>query len=139
VLRLTTTAGTTTALLAAGTGARARLLAAWSAGRGAHWALSPPLPLRGAGLTSASPGPGGRVAAVLTGSRAQTITGPAGSWRPLPALPPGTATLAPGPAGGWDALAAHRTRLAVWHLPPGGAAWAATQTITVFIQFGSSG
>ena len=137
VLRLTTTAGTTTALLAVGSGPGARLLAAWSTG--AHWALSPPLPLRGAELTSASLGPGGCVAAVLTGNQAQAITGPAGSWRPLPAPPPGTATLAPGPAGGWDALAVHRTRLTIWRLPPGHSAWAATQTLTVFIQFGSSG
>jgi hypothetical protein len=138
VLRLTTTAGATMALLAAGTGAGARLLAAWSTG-GAHWALSPPLPLHGAELTSASFGPGGSVAAVLTGNHARAITGPAGSWRPLPALPPGTATLAPGPAGGWDALAVHSTRLTVWRLPPGHTAWAATQTLSVFIQFGSSG
>ena len=139
VLWLTTTAGTTTALLAAGTGSAAHLLAAWSTGGGAHWALSPPLPLRGAKLTSTSSGPGGTVAVVLTGNHAQAITGPAGAWRPLPALPPGTATLAPGPSGGWDALAVHSTRLTVWRLPPGRTAWTATQTISVFIQFGSSG
>ena len=139
VLRLTTTAGATMALLAADTGAGARLLAAWSTGGGAHWALSPPLPLHGAKLTSASFGPGGSVAAVLTGNHAQAITGPAGSWRPLPALPPGTATLAPGTTGGWDALAVHSTRLTVWQLPPGRAVWSATQTLSVFIQFGSSG
>ena len=139
VLRLTTTAGTTTALLAAGAGSAARLLAAWSTGSGTHWALSPPLPLRGAGLTSASSGPGGAVAVVLTGNHAQAITGPAGTWQPLPPLPPGTATLAPEPAGGWDALAVHSTRLSIWQLPPGHTAWTATQTISVFIQFGSSG
>jgi hypothetical protein len=139
VLWLTTTAGTTTALLAAGTGSAAHLLAAWSTGGGAHWALSPPLPLHGAKLTSASSGPGGTVAVVLGGNRAQAITGPGGAWGPLPALPPGTATLAPGPTSGWDALAVHSTRLTVWRLPPGRTGWAATQTISVFIQFGSSG
>jgi len=139
VLRLTTTAGTTTALLAAGTGSAAHLLAAFSTGGGNHWALSPPLQLRGAKVTSASSGPGGTVAVVLTGNLAQEITGPAGAWRPLPALPPGTATLAPGPAGGWDALAVHGAKLAIWRLPRGGAAWAATQTINVPIVFGSSG
>jgi hypothetical protein len=138
VLRLTTAGGTTTALLAAGTGPAAQLLAAWSTG-GAHWSLSQPLPLHGAKLTSASPGPAGSVAIVLSGNHAQAITGPAGAWRPLPALPPGTATLAPEPAGGWDALAVHSTRLTIWQLPPGHTAWAATQTISVFIQFGSSG
>ena len=40
VLRLTTTGKTTTALLAAGTGSAARLLAGWSADGGAHWTLS---------------------------------------------------------------------------------------------------
>jgi len=139
VLRLTTTAGTTTALLTAGAGSAAHLLAAWSTGGGAHWALSPPLPLHGAKLISASSGPGGTMAVVLTGNRAQAITAPAGTWRPLPTLPPGTATLAPESAGGWDALAVHSTRLTVWQLPRGGAAWAAAQTISVFIQFGSSG
>lgn len=139
VLRLTTTAGATMALLAAGSGAATCLLAAWSTGGGGHWGLSQPLPLRGAKLTSASPGPGGSVAVVLTGNHAQAVTGPAGSWSQLPALPSGTVTLAPGPAGGWDALAVHRTRLAVWQLPRGGAAWAAAQTINVPIEFGSSG
>ena len=139
VLRLTTTAGTTTALLAAGTGSAADLLAAWSTGGGARWTVSPPLPLHGAKLTSASSGPGGNVAAVLTGNHAQAITGPAGAWHPLPALPPGTATLAPGPAGGWDALAVHGARLAIWRLPHGGAAWAVTQAISVPVAFGSSG
>ena len=140
VLRLTTTVGTTTALLAVGTGSGAQLLAAWSTGdSGAHWALSRPLPLNGTKPTSVSSGPGGAVAVVLTGNHAKTINGPAVEWRPLPALPPGTATLAPGPGGGWDALAVHSTRLTVWQLTPGHAAWASTQTISVFIQFGSSG
>jgi hypothetical protein len=138
VLRLTTTAGATTALLAAGTGSAARLLTARSTDGGAHWALSQPFPLGGAKLTSASFGPGGTTAIVLTGNHAETITGTAGSWRPLPALPAGTATLAPDPAGGWDALAVHRARLTVWQLAPGARAWATTQTITVPIQFGSS-
>ena len=57
----------------------------------------------------------------------------------MPALPPGTLTLAPGRAGGWDALAVHTTKLAVWRLPRGGATWAAAQTITAPIEFGSPG
>jgi hypothetical protein len=138
VLRLTTAGGTTTALLAAGTGSAARLLAAWSTDGGAHWALSPSLPLHGAKLTSASPGLGGTMAIVRNGSYAATVAA-GGPWRPLPKLPPGTATLAPGPAGGWDALAVHSTKLAIWRLAPGGGSWAATQTITVPILFGSSG
>lgn len=137
VLRLIRTADGAVALLQAGTGQAARLLAAWSAGNGSHWALSPQLRLNGATVTSASFGPGGTAGIVLTGNRGQTITR-AGSWRSLPALPPGTATLALGP-GGTDALAVHRTLLTVWRLAPGDAAWSKAQAISVPIQFGSSG
>jgi hypothetical protein len=90
-------------------------------------------------LTSASFGPADAIAIILNGKHAETITGPAGSWRPLPALPAGTATLAPGPAGRFSALAAHRAKLTVWQLGDGSASWRATQVIKVPIQFGSSG
>ena len=76
VLRLTSTASGTVALLVAGTGPAASLLAAWSADGGSHWALSPPLRLDGAAVSSASFGPGGTAAIVLNGSRGQTVAGP---------------------------------------------------------------
>jgi hypothetical protein len=139
VLRLTSTPNRTVALLTAGTGAATRLLAAWSADGGAHWALSPPLPVHGAKVASASTGPGAAIAIILSTGHAQTIAGPAAPWQPLPALPAGTATLAPGATSGWDALAVHSTKLAIWQLAPGGTAWAPAQTISVPIQFGSSG
>ena len=139
VLRLTQTAKQTVALLAAGSGPAASLLTAWSAGNGGHWALSPPLPLHGAALTSASFGPGGTAAVILTGNRGQTITSAGNQWTPLPALPPGTATLAPGPGGAITALAVHRATLTVWQASPGAATWRTVQTISVPIQFGSSG
>jgi hypothetical protein len=138
VLRLTTTAGATTALLAAGSGPAAHLLAARSADSGAHWTLSPALLLGRARLTSASFGTAGTAAITLTGNRADTLTA-TGSWQPLPPLPPGTVTLAQGPTAGWDALAVHGGRLTIWQLAPGARAWATTQTINVPIQFGSSG
>jgi hypothetical protein len=139
VLRLTRTSTGNAALLETGTGPAASLLAAWSAGNGADWALSPPVRLHGARLGSASFGPGGAVSLVLAGNRAQTITGAGAAWRSLPALPAGTATLAPGPSGGFDALAVHRTTLTVWQLGPGTAGWRTTQTMNVPVQFGSSG
>ncbi len=126
------------ALLAAGTGPATRLLTASSSDGGSHWALSPPFPLNGASLVSASFGPGGTAAVVLNGNRGLTLAGPGASWRALPALPPGTATLAPGPGAGLDALAVHRTVLTVWQLAPGAGVWGKTQTINVPIQFGSS-
>ena len=139
VLRLTRTSTGNVALLETGAGPAAALLAAWSAGNGGHWALSPVVRLHGARLMSASFGAEGGAALVLTGNRAETITGPGATWRPLPALPAGTATLAPGPAGGFDALAVHRTRLTIWQLGPGTNAWRATQAMNVPVQFGSSG
>ena len=139
VLRLTSTAGGTAALLVAGTGPAASLLAAWSADSGGHWTLSPPFRLNGATPNSASFGPGGTAAIVLNGNRGEAAAGPGAPWRALPALPPGTATLAAGAAGGFDALAAGRTTMTVWQLAPGSAAWAKAQAISVPVQFGSSG
>jgi hypothetical protein len=138
VLRLTSTASSTVALLAAGTGPTASLLAAWSSGSGSHWVLSPPLRLNGASLSSASFGPGDTAAVVLNGGRGEAVAGPGVPWRALPALPPGTAALAAGPAGGFDALTVDRTKMTAWRLVPGSTAWAKTQVITVPIQFGSS-
>jgi hypothetical protein len=139
VLRLTRTSNGDAALLETGTGPETSLLAAWSTGDGGRWALSPEVRLHGARLASASFGPGGAAALVLTGNRAETITGAGAAWRSLPTLPAGTATLASGPSGGFDALAVHRTRLTVWQLGPGTAAWRATQAMNVPVQFGSSG
>ena len=139
VLRLTTNGDTTTALLAAGTGPTERLLAGWSANGGAHWALSPPLPTNGATLTSASSGPGRSVAIILSDRHAAAITTAMRTWRQLPVLPPGTATLAPARSAGWDALAVHSTRLTIWQAAPGARAWSSAQIITVPIPFGSSG
>lgn len=138
VLRLTSTGSSTIALLTAGTGPAASLLAAWSSDGGRHWALSPSLRLNGAALSSASFGPEDTAAIMLDGSRGQAVAGPGIPWRALPALPPGTATLAASAAGRWDALAVNRTKLTVWQLAPGSAAWAKAQIINVPIQFGSS-
>ena len=138
VLRLTSTASSTIALLAAGTGPAASLLVAWSSDTGSHWILSPPLRLNGAALSSASFGPGDTTAIVLNDGRGQTMAGPGTPWRALPALPPGTATLAAGSAGALQALAVDRTKMTVWQLVPGSAAWAKAQAINVPIQFGSS-
>jgi hypothetical protein len=75
----------------------------------------------------------------MTGNHAETLAGPAGPWRPLPALPAGTVTLAPGPTSGWDALATHGARLTIWQPTAAAQAWTTTQAINVPIQYGSSG
>ncbi len=136
VSRLTRTAQGMTALLVAGTGPGASLLAAWSAD-GSHWTLSPPLPLHDGALTSASFGPGGTTAIITTASRG-AIASAGSSWQPLPPLPPGTVTLAPGPGGTADALAVRGGTLTIWQHAPGGTTWAKIQVITVPIPYGSS-
>lgn len=135
VLRLAQTGKVTAALLQAGSGPGPSLFAAWSGDGGGHWMLSAPL-RPGAKLTGASFGPAGTM--VLNGTTAAVATSAAGTWRPLPAVPAGTATVTAGPAGGFDALAVHQARLTVWRLAPGAAAWRAVQVIRVPIQYGSS-
>ena len=138
-LRLATSRGRTVALLAAGTGRAANLLAGWTSGSGAHWTLAPPLALAGAQVQTSGLGAGGGLWVMLADGRAETLSGPGGSWRALPALPPGTAALAMGLPGQFDALAAHGTTLTGWRLDAGGTRWHSTQKINVPIQFGSSG
>jgi hypothetical protein len=139
VIRLTRIAGQITALLVAGSGHDATLLAAWSADSGLHWMLSPVLGLGAGGVASASFGASGTVAMITTSGSAELVPGERSPWRALPAVPPGTATLAPGPGGTTDALAVRRGTLTVWQLAPGHSSWVRTQTIVVPIQYGSSG
>lgn len=84
---------------------------------------------------------GGQASSVwvlLGGGRAETIGGPGGSWRVLPTVPRGTATLAAGPgAGSYDALAVAGSVLTVWRLTVGTSA--KVQVINVPITYGSSG
>lgn len=140
VLRLARTGARDVALLEAGTGPSASLLAAWTSDGGQRWRLSPAFRLGGAYPESVSVGAGGAAAVVLSGHRGETLAGPGASWRALPPLPAGrTVILALPAAGTTDALAATGGSLTVWQLRPGAAAWARTQTIKVPIQYGSSG
>jgi hypothetical protein len=156
VLRLTSTPSGSAALLVAGTGSSASLIAAWTAdptAGAAHWTVSPPLGLDAAQVLSSGFGPGGAIGVFLSDGRAFAVGaspsrgGQGGSsplavvpdWRTLPALPPGTATLAPVPGGEFDALAVSGSNLTVWRLASASAAWARAQAISVPIQYGSSG
>ena len=138
VLRLTSTPAGNEALLAAGTGTAASLLATWTGDGDAHWTVSAPLRLGAAAVRSAGFGSAGTAWAVLTDGRAETIGSPAATWRALPAVPPGTAALAPGPDGGFDALAVSGSKLTIWQLSPGATGWTTTQVINVPIEYGSS-
>ncbi len=138
VLRLTMTGSLDVALLEVGAGSAASVLTAASTD-GSHWTLSAASGLLGRQVISASFGAGGSVAVVLTGGRAETISGPGSSWRTLPALPPGrTVTLALPSPGTVDALAADGSTLTAWQLARGTASWIREQVINVPIQYGSS-
>ena len=140
VLRLTRAGAGDVALLEAGTGPAASLLAAWTSDGGQQWQLSPGYRVGGAHVESASFGIGGATAVVLSGGRGETLAGPGASWRALPPLPPGrTVVLALPAAGTTDALAAVGNSLTAWQLGPDSAAWTRTQAIKVPIQYGSSG
>ena len=128
VLGLAATPGGNAALLLAGDS----LLATWSTGT--RWTVS--APAAGGTVRASGFGTGGSAWLLLSGGRAETISGPGGSWQALPAVPPETATLAPGPGGGYDALAVSGSKLTVWQLTKG--AWARVQLIKVPIEYGSS-
>ena len=138
VLRLTSTAAGETALLAAGSGQSAQLLAAWS-GNGTRWTVSSPLRLAAGPVQAAGFSVTGAAWVLLDGRHADTITGPGAPWRSLPQVPVHTSVLAFGPDANLDALATLGSGLAVWSLAGGSASWRETQTVQVPVQYGSSG
>jgi hypothetical protein len=138
VLRLGSTEGVITALLAFGHGTRAGVIAAWSDDGGDRWTLSPVLRTGALRMRSASLWAGGSAGLVLSGNRGETIAGPSAAWRALPPLPAGTATLAKGPAGHLDALVVARSSMADWSLGGGATGWSQRQVIRVPVPYGSS-
>jgi len=139
VLRLTRAGGTNIALLEAGTGNAASLLAAWTSDNGQRWTMSPALRLAGARPVSASFGDDGAIAVAVGGDRGETLGRNGTAWQPLPALPDGRAvTLALPATGTTDALVADGSTLTIWRHTAGAARWTKTQAITVPIQYGSS-
>jgi len=136
VLRLTGTATGDTALLQAGTGSAASLLAAWTSD-GSQWTVSSSLAVGSAQVTASGAGPDGAAWALLADGRAYAISGPAAPWRQLPAPPQATATLAPGPGDTFEALSATGGTLTVYRLSSAGT-WTKFQTLAVPIQYGSS-
>jgi hypothetical protein len=138
VLRLGSTEGVITALLAFRHGAGAGVIAAWSDDSGGRWTVSPSLRTGALRMRSASLWAGGSAGLVLSGNRGETIAGPAAAWRALPALPAGTATLAKGPAGHVDALVVAHSSMSDWRLG-GSTGWSQRQVLGVPIPYGSSG
>ncbi len=135
VLRLTGTSAGDVALLRAGSGSTASLLAAWTSD-GTHWTVSSPLPAGAGEVVASGTGSDGSAWVLLAGDRAETVSGPGAAWSALPAPPRGTAALA-GSAGSFQALAVSGGTLTVFQLA-GTGAWTKVQVINVPIQYGSS-
>lgn len=138
VLRLATVHGRELALLSAGSGSAATIAVVWSASGPGEWQVSAALPTQGRQVVSASFGPGGAAAVVLSGGRGEMFAGPGSSWRQLPVLPAGTQVLAMGTRGQVEALASHESVLTVWTAGPASTGWVREQAINVPIQYGSS-
>ena len=139
VLRLSSAGTSNLALLQAGQGPGASLVAAWTTDGGKHWAQSPPLALNGAHPVSTAFSRSGSAAVTLSNGHAETTTGPTARWRALPALPAGRSlTLAFPPTGGLDALAGDGSELTVWRLRSHPVSWVKAQAMKVPIQYGSS-
>jgi hypothetical protein len=136
VLRLTGTAAGDIALLRAGAGGDASLLAAWTSD-GTRWTVSAPLAAGTGQVAASGTGSGGAAWLLLADGRAYAVSGPGGAWRRLPSPPQGTAALAAGPGGAFEALAAAGGKLTVYRLSPAGA-WGKLQTLSVPVQYGSS-
>jgi hypothetical protein len=141
VLRLTATSAGNVALLLAGPD----LFTVWTSDGGASWTVSPPLAIGASRVSSVAFGSGGAVGVLLSNGKTAT-TGPGSSWQSLPAAPPGTAVLAFTSSAARsaltsqvEALAAKGTELTVWELNASAGTWTSVQTITVPIQYGSSG
>ncbi len=137
VLQLGTVDNQTTALLALGTGAHASLVTAWLTASGTSWTTSPALATGGHAVAAASLGPGQTTAVITAGGHGALLA--QGHWQLLPALPPATVALVPSAGGTIDALAVHRATLTVWHLVSQQGSWTRAQTLSVPIQYGSSG
>jgi hypothetical protein len=138
VLRLQQNGTSTGVLLEAGSGRTASVLAGWLPESGT-WDVSPPLRLAGASVAAASFAAAGTACVILGARRGEIVAASAAGWQPLPALPPGTATIVCARAGALDALAVRRGTLTIWQLAARSARWIARQTIKVPIQYGSSG
>jgi hypothetical protein len=138
VIRLASTATGRVALLAAGAGKDQSVIAAWSSMGGTTWTQATPFRLGVSQLRSVSVGPNGQLALTLNANRGVMIAGPSARWRPLPALPARTATLAAGPAGAVEALVTTTSVLSVWRLAAAAVSWSRVQMIKVPVPFGSS-
>jgi hypothetical protein len=147
VLRVQSTAATTTVLALASLGGRRALEALWQSGS-APWTVARPLALdSGASVRSTAVNATGDVAVLLAGAggtREAVDVAPAGTWDQLPRLPAKTVGVAL-PAGALpsvgpdiDVFTVAGESLDVFSLTPSGEAWTKFQSSQIPLAYGSS-
>jgi hypothetical protein len=147
VLRVQSTAATTTVLALARVGGRHALEALWQSGS-APWTVARPLALDpGASVRSTAVNSAGDVAVLLGGAggtREAVDVAPLGTWVQLPRLPARTAGVAL-PAGALpssgpdiDVFTVAGESLDVFSLTPSGEAWTKFQSSQIPLAYGSS-
>lgn len=141
VIRLDQTATATGALVVAGEGAHARVVALWSANGLRTWTVSAGQSLDGGVLLSTGTTVGGGFVIATKGTdgsrSAWDIVASGTEWQSLAPLPKGTTSVTGTPQGGYDALVSQQSTLVVYALAATG--WGRTQSLPVPIQYGSSG
>ncbi|MGO9581858.1 MAG: hypothetical protein ACLP36_03535 [Acidimicrobiales bacterium] len=142
VVRLTFANGTVFAVIAANTGPLRALFAARFLPGLSEWAVSGALVLpQSAQVLSSGTSSGGGVFVALSSGTAERVEAQAafnGSWRQLPAVPVGTATVAFPLPGRVDAFVSRGSMLTDYTLDASQDRWRRAQVIEVPIQYGSS-
>lgn len=143
VLRLEAGPSGTQALVQAGRGRQARLVALWRGSPSDPWTPSAAF-LPGGAIEATGFGPSGSVVVVTGAPRgegrvgAASVTGPGGAWSALPPAPARTAAVVDGPGGEVDALAVSGNVLTDYRLEVASGTWQRVQALSVPIQYGSS-
>ncbi len=143
VVRLMSSSGIVSAIIAAGTRSRTALFAARLLPGQSHWAVSGALivPKSVQVLSSGTSSSGGGVFVAVSSGTSERVEVQAtsnSSWVQLPAVPNGTGTVAFTPDGRVDALVPRDSVLTDYTLEASQGKWERSQLIRVPIQYGSS-
>ena len=143
-IRLTNNAVGVDGMFVARTTSTTELVAGWLANKSSTWTLSSGISLAAnSQVLSTGEGPGAQQFALIrTGSNVVALISNGGphAWQRLGGLPADTQSLAFEPNGTLDALVVHASALTIWRdVTSAGSGFAKVQTITVPIQYGSSG
>jgi hypothetical protein len=142
ILRLASSGGTTTALLAEESRSGVGLIGLWGSGTDS-WNESDPLSLgRAPTLRASALGPSGQQLVFVKDrgkpAMLEEAVGPGLPWHRLPAPPTGTETVSILADGSINAFSVEGSKLRVFTLALGGARWSLSQSMNVSIAYGSS-